>query len=274
MTNALDSHRQTLLFRTLQSPIGLAVTELRVHLDECEVHDSSYLGKLFRPCKCNEHDSAFGQALASLQNLVILRLRCNLPRSSDIARVRHLYLRHLKASRLSELLFHCNCSTSDDNTPYDILTAPCMNSVSFLHWKRYMNNMASADYIQSLLGPEECLPNLSRIMSAEPEVLVPFISKGHITHLGCYTIQPYLQTALQRHPGTLTHLHADSISFLSSLAQEPNVYRNLRYIGGITYWDKPVSPPYVGDEFGDLLYFPSRLIKSSNYSGHSHVYPN
>lgn len=216
----------------------------------------SFLPNFIKPdCKCDKIDALFGLALTSLECLQSLRFNCGFIANSDIHDTRHMYLQQLKTKQLRELMFYCRCSRSESNKPYEILTAPCMRSVTSLGWNRSMSNTDFTDYIQSLLGLEECLPNLSRLTSAELEVLVPLVSKGRITHLGCRVIDTHLRDALQIHPGTLTHLHLTMVqSLLDHLAKDPSVYINLRHIGGISYREQSVSYLDMGNKFQKLTH--------------------
>jgi hypothetical protein len=233
----LDARQTAGLLRTLRTPrIVDLVTELRVDMRRCDVHDSLLPPFIRGSCYCDRTDALLGLALVSLSNLQVLHFTCQYNREPDENNRRHLYLEKLKSTQLRELVFECRCTSPSSDNPYHIFAAACMRSVQSFKWMMTSLRTVPKAEAQSLLMDPRTLAKVSRVMCDNTEPLEGLLSKGNITHLACYNINDRVRAILEQYPGSLVHLRTragleDLYLFIS---RNPKVYGNLRHIGGIT----------------------------------------
>lgn len=235
-TLPLDARQTAVLLRTLRTPrIVDLVTELRVDMRQCDVHNSLLPHFMRGNCSCDRTDVLLGLALVCLSNLQVLHFTCQFSPEPDGNDTRHLYLEKLKSTQLRELVFVCRCTSPSSDKPYHIFAADCMRSLRSLKWMMTRLRTVPEAGAQSLLAEPQTLANVSRVMCENTEPLEGLLSKGNITHLACYEVNDQVRAILERYPGSLVHLRVragleDLYLFIS---RNLEVYSNLRHIGGI-----------------------------------------
>ncbi|PVG01445.1 hypothetical protein CPB86DRAFT_795117 [Serendipita vermifera] len=121
------------------------------------------------PCSCDELDSAVGRALNDLLNLRVLRLECTL--CHDVPHDRHGYLLTLKTRSLKEIRVNCVCTPEDEtdaNKLVEILTAPCMESVTTFDMFTQRTNTLKGETLEPFFKDAAILPNLRHLNHRYP----------------------------------------------------------------------------------------------------------
>lgn len=234
--------QQDKLFKTMETHrISLLVTTVIVTLSKVQLMCPRWLTRHAK-CICDGYDKKLGDAISSMTNLRVLDFDCNLCciRYPNEKTHRHEYLSGRMQTRvLQHFTFSCRCIDASpptvDHMPISLLESPIMSTVTSLglacsgQW--FFNG---ADGMRKSLVDSKIAP-LLRVLGCGPRISPePFLEMRSITHLNVPTPINLHEQVFQSGRKLETLLTHDILGWLpSAIADKPDIYANLRFIGAI-----------------------------------------